>query len=224
MVISTDPGAGERVLEDGTVTATLSKGLERYDVPKVTGMTEDEAQAAILDANLEFGRSVPKYHETVPEGIAIGSNPKAGSPLKRDSAVNLFVSLGPKPIKVQDWTGRDADKAEKAMEKAGLKVDTSEEYSDTVREGVVISQSPSTGELFKGDSVELVVSQGPELVEIPRVRAMGVEAARSRLESLGFEVKTEQTDGYLGLGFVYSVSPREGEEVPKGSTITLYLV
>jgi beta-lactam-binding protein with PASTA domain len=224
MVISTDPAAGEQVLEDGTVTAIVSKGLERYDVPTVRGMTEDQAQDAILDANLEFGRSVPRFHEQVPEGIAIGTDPKAGTPLKRDSAVNLVLSRGPKPIKVTDWTGKDADRADAALTKQGLAVETSEEYSDDVDKGLVISQTPRTGELFKGDEIELVVSQGPELVEVPRVKAMGVQAARSRLRDLGFPVRTRESQGYLGLGFVFSVSPGEGEMVPKGSVITLSLV
>ncbi|WP_439116360.1 PASTA domain-containing protein [Nocardioides ganghwensis] len=72
--------------------------------------------------------------------------------------------------------------------------------------------------------MSFVVSLGPELVEVPRVRAMGVEAATELLEGLGFQVETEQSDTYLGLGFVSSSDPDQGEEVPKGSTITLFLV
>jgi serine/threonine-protein kinase len=99
-----------------------------------------------------------------------------------------------------------------------------EEFSDTVPEGDVISQDPTTGTLFRGDTVSFVVSKGPELVEVPRVRAMGVEAATELLEGLGFEVETEEADGYLGLGFVFSSDPGQGEDVPKGSTITLFLI
>jgi serine/threonine-protein kinase len=53
---------------------------------------------------------------------------------------------------------------------------------------------------------------------------MGVEAATELLEGLGFEVKTEESDVYLGLGYVSSSDPGAGEQVPKGSTITLFLV
>ena len=100
----------------------------------------------------------------------------------------------------------------------------SEEFSDTVPEGDVISQDPTTGTLYRGDTVSFVVSQGPELVEVPRVRAMGVEAATELLQGLGFEVVTEEADNYLGLGFVFSSDPDQGEQVPKGSTITLFLI
>ena len=69
-----------------------------------------------------------------------------------------------------------------------------------------------------------MVSKGPELVEVPRTRAMGVADATKALEDLGFTVKTEQSDAYIGLGFVYSSDPGSGEMIPKGSTITLYLL
>jgi beta-lactam-binding protein with PASTA domain len=82
----------------------------------------------------------------------------------------------------------------------------------------------TTGTLFRGDTVSFVVSQGPELVEVPRVQAMGVDAATELLEGLGFSVETEESDTYLGLGFVASSDPGSGELVPKGSTITLFLV
>jgi serine/threonine-protein kinase len=69
------------------------------------------------------------------------------------------------------------------------------------------------------------VSQGPELVEIPHgLKASGVDAATATLQALGFQVDVQQSEGYLGLGYVFSVSPEEGEKVPAGSTVTLYLI
>jgi len=115
--------------------------------------------------------------------------------------------------------------ASAALEKRGLQASVAgEEFSDTVPEGAVISQDPSTGTLFRGDTVSYVVSQGPELVEVPQVKAMGVEAATELLEGLGFEVRTEESDLYLGIGYVSSSDPGAGEQVAKGSTITLFLV
>jgi eukaryotic-like serine/threonine-protein kinase len=69
-----------------------------------------------------------------------------------------------------------------------------------------------------------VVSRGPELVEVPRVIAMGVDAATEKLEALGFQVDVENSDNYIGVGFVFSSDPSAGSMAPKGSTITLYLI
>ena len=52
----------------------------------------------------------------------------------------------------------------------------------------------------------------------------GVDSARATLESLGFKVDVEEADEYIGLGFVFKVDPSSGTMVPKGSTITLYLI
>ncbi|KQZ69871.1 Stk1 family PASTA domain-containing Ser/Thr kinase [Nocardioides sp. Root151] len=223
-VISTDPGPGDRVLDDGTVTVVLSLGKERYDVPKVRGRSEDDAQAAIQDAHLEFGRSIPRYHPTIPAGQAISSNPKPGTSQKPGATVDIYLSQGPRPIKLLDWTGKDADKAEAWFSKRDLKVDRSEEYDDDVPEGNVISQSPSTGELFKDDTVELKVSKGPELIEVPRVVGMGQDAARDTLEDAGFKVNVEHHENYIGLGYVLSTSPGRGVMVPRGSTVTITIV
>jgi serine/threonine-protein kinase len=225
LVISTDPEPGGKVLDGGTVTLVLSLGPERYDVPVLKGQTEDQAQDALAATNLVFGTSVGRWSETVPEGQVIRTSPKAGTTLKPGAAVDLVLSRGRKPIEVKDWTGRSYDDAKASLEKRGLQASVvGEEHSDTVAEGDVISQDPPTGTLFRGDTVSFVVSLGPELVEVPQVRAMGVDAATELLEGLGFTVETEKSDTYLGLGFVSSSDPGAGEDVPKGSTITLFLV
>jgi serine/threonine-protein kinase len=224
-VVDTDPDAGSRVKDGGTVTVTLSLGKERYDVPKLAGKSVDEAQDALTGTHLDYGRTVERWSDAVPAGTVIATSPKAGTTLRPDTAVDLIVSKGPRPVTVKDWTGKDADRAQEWFDDKGLEVKvTGEEYSDTVDAGDVISQEPAGGTAHRGDEVSLVVSKGPELVEVPSVRAQGVEAATARLEGLGFKVRTEQAAGYLGLGFVFSQDPGGGDEVPKGSTITLYLV
>ena len=224
-VIDTEPDAGARILDGDTVTVVLSLGKERYDVPPTRGLTEDQAQDALTGTNLSFGQGIEKFSETVPEGIVLGSDPEAGTTLRPDTAVDLVVSKGPHPIRVRDWTGKDADQAEEAFDGTGLEVERRTEYSDDVAEGDVISQSPTSGTLFRGDGVSLVVSRGPELVEVPGgLVASGIDAATERLEALGFEVSVEHADEYIGLGYVFSSDPDSGSMVPKGSRITLFLV
>ena len=225
LVISTDPEPGSRILDGGEVTLVLSLGPERYDVPRLRGMTEDEAQDALAETNLEFGSSTERWSETIPAGEVIGSAPKAGTTLKPGATVNLVVSKGRRPIEVTDWTGKPFAEARAALQEQRLEVEvSSREFSDSVPEGVVISQDPASGTLHRGDTVTFVVSKGPELVAVPQVRAQGVDAATAELEAAGFQVKVEQTDDSLGLGFVYSTDPPAGTMAPKGSTVTIYLI
>lgn len=223
-VLRTDPAGGDRVLDGGTVTITMSKGVEQYQLPDLAGKTLDEAQDALLGIKMTYGKAVGRWSDTVPKGQVLGSDPVAGTTLRPGTSVDVLVSRGRQPVQVADWAGKDAGKAQAALEKAGIRVQTDSRYDDDVPAGQVISQSPDPGRLFKGDTVVLLVSRGPELVAVPSLRAWGVEAAKDKLESLGFEVKTTHAAAYLGLGYVYSTDPGAGKRVPKGSTITLHIL
>ena len=206
------------------MTITVSLGRAVGQLPKLTGITVDEAQDRILNANMAFGKATKAFSETVPEGIVIASDPKAGSTLRFGTIVDLVVSKGRRPIPVGSWTGKSAAEAEETLKKRGLKVDVSRQYSDTVAEGIVISQQPKSGTLFKGDPVTLLVSLGPELVEVPDVVASGVDDATAALQAAGFVVDVQEAPGYIGLGYVFSMDPGAGTELPIGSTVTIYLV
>ena len=224
-VVSTDPAPGSRVLDHGTIALTLSLGKERYDVPKLANLTVDQAQDALARAHLTYGRSVMRWSDTVPRGVVIASNPAQATRQRPGTDVDLVVSRGPAPVHVTDWTGKNAARATHVLTSHQLGVETTREYSDSVPEGFVISQDPTTGVLHHGDTVKLVVSKGPELVEVPGgLPSMGVEAATQLLESLGFKVEVEHARIYLGLGYVASSSPGGGNEIPKGSVVILHIV
>jgi len=224
LVLSTDPSAGKRVLKGTDVTISLSLGRAVQQLPKLTGITVDEAQDRILKAHMSFGTATEKYSETVPPGIVIASDPKSFSTQRFGTTVDLVVSKGRHPIPVGSWAGKSEEEAQTALENRGLKVDISHDYSDTVASGLVISQDPKEGTLFKGDTVSLLVSLGPELVEVPNVVAYGVDDATATLQDAGFVVDVQNSSGYIGLGYVFSQDPEAGTELPKGSTVTIYLV
>ncbi|MGE5718399.1 MAG: PASTA domain-containing protein, partial [Nocardioidaceae bacterium] len=210
--------------EDGTVSATVSRGPERYEVPVLRGMPLADAETALEETNLVVGDVAERYHESVAEGVVIKSDPSAGTELKPDAAVDLVVSKGPKPIEVTDFTGKSVDRAERVLTELGLEVEITEENSDTVPAGKVISQVPASGTLFRGDTVQLVASKGPAMVQVPPVRGVGVDEAVQRLEQAGFAVQTVRSDVYVGLEFVVDSDPKEGTMAPQGSTVTLFLV
>ncbi len=224
LVISADPSAGKRVLKGTDVTIRLSLGRAVAPLPKLTDITEDEAQDRIQNAHMAFGKSTKKFSETVPEGLVIASDPKAGATLRFGTIVDLVISKGRRPIRVGSWAGESVDEARRQLEKRGLKAEVSQQYDDSVAAGVVISQDPTDGTLFKGDTVQLLVSLGPELVEVPNVVAYGVDDATATLQDAGFVVAVENAPGYIGLGYVFSMEPGAGTDLPKGTTVIIYLV
>lgn len=223
-VMETDPRAGARIVEGDTIEVILSKGAERYAVPKLAGRPVEEVEGVLESSNLGIDDVTEVWHETVPEGLVVGSTPPAGAELRRDATVEVAVSKGPKPVRIPDLTDKKADRAQSRLEGLGFRVNVTEENSNEVDEGRVISQTPSSGKGFKDDEIELVVSLGPVMVEVPTVTTMPVDDATEQLEELGFEVRTENTDLYIGWDRVVRQSPRAEESVPEGSTITLYVV
>ncbi len=229
VVVSTDPGPGDRILPGDEVTLTVSKGPEVYDVPDLAGLTVEEAEDRLAEVKMVLGRQVPRYSETVPKGQIVRSSPAFGSKeskaLPVDTAVAVVVSKGKQPIKVGDWVGKDAEKLEKSLEAKGLQVKvTDTEYSDDIPEGRVISHTPKSGVVYKGDEIGLVVSKGPELVTVPSVRYLSTDDAVEKLEDLGFKVKKERATIYLSGNVAWDTSPGSGTRARKGSTITLYVV
>ena len=223
-VVSTEPAAGARLRKGSRVAAVVSRGPERFAMPTVVGLTQDAASAVLRDGHLKVGKVTTSWSDTVAKGVVLDAGQDTGASLKRDTAVALTVSGGPRPVKLADWTGKDADKAVAALKKAGLAVTVTTANSDEVGAGDVVSQDPPKGALAKGDEVALVRSLGPVLVTVPNVRAMGIRKAEETMKEAGFSIKTKKATNYLGLGYVVTSSPGGGKQAPKGSTITLYLV
>jgi serine/threonine-protein kinase len=190
-VISTDPGAGDRILPGGTIEAVVSRGKERYRIPNLRGQTIDEATAALEKLHLKVGDVTTAYDEKVAKDEVVrAAEFRVGDQVKRDTTVDLVLSKGRKPIDIVDYTGRSGSGAAKALEKAGFEVKIERAFSDDVDEGDVISQSPSTGTGFKDDTIVLTVSRGPEFVVVPDVEGKTEDEATKILESAGFKVKS----------------------------------
>jgi serine/threonine-protein kinase len=224
VVISSRPGPGDKVVSGGEIAAVLSKGPERYAMPRVVGLTEKAAVSALNSANLELGRAKADYSATVPEGSVIKASQATGALLKKQSLVYLTISQGPRPIKIVNYKNKPADDATAALEQAGFTVSVETSNSAKVPSGLVISQSPSKGKGKAGDTITLNKSIGPVMVTVPFVKRMGVRAATRVLQSAGFKVKTKSAPFGIGLGYVAYTRPGARAKAPQGSTITLYLV
>jgi serine/threonine-protein kinase len=87
----------------------------------------------------------------------------------------------------------------------------------------VIGQDPDHGTLYKGDDVDLVVSKGPPLTEVPSVFGQYRDNAVDQLQQAGFTVDVQHADGYVGFDLVSAQSPGASELAPRGSTVTIYL-
>lgn len=162
-VIGSEPVGGTELSPDSTVTLVVSKGVEMFAVPKLEGLSADEAKTALTDAGLAVGKVDEKYDDSVNKGTVISASKKEGEQLVHDEKVDLVVSKGDAPIAVPKVEGLSYDAAFATLTKRGFRVGKEEVFSDTVPKGDVVFQWPKSTEAKPYNSLVIVrVSKGKE--------------------------------------------------------------
>ena len=217
-VISSSPGGGGRISPAGTVGLVLSKGQERIEIPVITNLTPDVATQKISALGLTIGDINEVFDMKVESGFVIGTDPKSGEKVKRNSVVNIVVSKGVEKIALISYVGKGGDEALSELTNSGFDVKVVYKFSDKVFKGQVVSQSPEISDAIGlGSKIELVLSKGPEFVFVPNVLGKNKNDASLDLENLGLKVVTK------GTGKVNNISPAIGTKVKQGAVITLTL-
>ena len=164
-VISQDPSYIENynVKEGSTIKVVISKGQEKTTVPKVVGMTREEAEKALEEANLEV-EVVEETSRTVEEGYVISQEVEADSEAYAGDTITIHVSTGTgiKQVTVQNVVGQTEANAKATLEGQGLKVTVN--YVDATSDnGKVTKQSVSGGTTVdEGTTVTLTVNKVAE--------------------------------------------------------------
>ncbi|NRQ51013.1 Stk1 family PASTA domain-containing Ser/Thr kinase [Aeromicrobium stalagmiti] len=225
VVISTDPEPGQKILPGGTIEAVVSKGPERYFIPKnnFKNMTVNGARTYLESQNLVLGDQKTQFSETIKKGRVIGPQDDitSATPLRKGETVDILVSKGRQPIKVEDFTGKSETEATSGLKEAGFDVTSTEAFSEDVDKGIVISQSPDSGTQFKNDTITLTVSKGPELITVPNVKGKKKSEARRIIEAAGLEFFSPYIPG-AGNFTVRRQNPGGGDEVRRGTRIFVF--
>jgi eukaryotic-like serine/threonine-protein kinase len=220
-VIRTVPPSGSELTRNRSVTLVVSSGKERFTIPDVHDQSQQDAQAALAKFPFQIS-AVQQVSDSVPNGNVIGTDPSAGSQVKRGQTVRLLVSSGPAIIEVPDVTGQSQGDATQTLTNASFKVAVRQEISDDVDRGTVIGQQPAGNDhAAKFSTVTITVAQG-SLITIPAVSG-DVGAAKTELQSLGLKVKVHKRFGGL-LGRLVDMSPSPGTQVHRGDTVNLDVI
>ncbi|MBP3234094.1 MAG: Stk1 family PASTA domain-containing Ser/Thr kinase [Eubacterium sp.] len=164
-VISQNVEPKTSIAKDTQLIITVSAGAEELTISDVTDMDEDEAFKVLEKQGFKPTRSY-KFDDDIDKGRVISTDPKAGEKLKAGETIVIYVSQGEeeKIVRVPDLSGLTETTARGSLESVGLSVgDVSYEYSSSIPEGEVVSQSiaPET-EVKEGTAVGFVISKGAE--------------------------------------------------------------
>ncbi|HUS20749.1 MAG TPA: Stk1 family PASTA domain-containing Ser/Thr kinase [Aeromicrobium sp.] len=216
-VMKTDPEPGNRVLPGALIRGTVSKGPERHPVPDLEGKTTSEAMQALRKERLKVGNVTRDWSQTIAKGhVSKLTGVKVGDRLRRNARVSFVVSKGREPIQVVNTAGQTRGGAFYTLQNRGFAVAVRQAYSDRVTEGRVISQYPSSGTMYRGDTITITVSLGPERVKVPGVVGSSCDEGDDELSDAGFDVSRNGGDGRI-----IGQNPSGGDKAKVGSTVTI---
>lgn len=162
-IISQTPATDDKVVpSEAKIAFVVSKGKEPVTVPNLVGMTSSLAVQSLADIGITSPDITYQYSDQ-DKGDVIAQSPNSGQQaIPGKTTVTLVVSSGVEKVTVPDLTGKTKDEATKALSDLGLTMTTTEEYSDTVKEGSVISNDQTNQEVEKGTAIAVVLSKGKE--------------------------------------------------------------
>ncbi len=177
-------------------------------VPSLIGKTFDQAQqvAAQQHFNLvEQDPDTPHYSTQWPENQIFQQQPPAGDTIKAGRDVTVLRSAGPPLLQVPDLSGMTQARALSALQSANLPLGTvTEDYSDTVPQGIVSSQQPvKSAMVARQTPVNFVVSRGKQPPDVPE--GVTAEASDSATIVLNWD-RVAHADSY-------TVSRAQGQDV-----------
>ena len=144
--------------------------------------------------------------------------------------VILFQSFGGdstqviEDVQVPNVVGLEELAAVNRLEQANLRANVIPTASAEVEIGLVVGTRPEAGTLVaENEFIDVIVSTGPQDVQVPNVVGVSLEVAEDRLTRLNLEIGeiTEQVSEDVEEGFVIAQDPADGELVPPESTIDL---
>ena len=147
-------------------------------VPDVTGKQMTLARQILEDKKLRVNVA-ETYNADVPAGQVVSQNPTAGSKVKEQRLVTIYVSKGGEEIEMPDLTGLSKSDAEAQLKKMGLKLGSVYEKYSNEEAGTVIKQDPKAGtKISRGQTVDITVSKGKQShkVSVPDVTGVSLDA------------------------------------------------
>jgi hypothetical protein len=141
---------------------TLNVGAP-VQTPALVGLSQNAAQAALVAAGFSAGVTTLAPSASVAVGLVVSQEPAAGAPIAPGGSVSFVVSSGPAPVPVPYVVGLGESTAASLLLQSGFSASVTRSFSNTIPQGLVISQSPAGNTIQIPGPVVIVVSAGTGL-------------------------------------------------------------
>src|ERR687893_483840 len=225
-VFAQDPQGADEAEVGSTVTLSVSGGPETSPVPDVVNMTALEANQTLTAAGF-LVTQVAVEDDEVEEDHVVSQDPPANAEAAPGATITINVSSGSGTVTVPGVAGQSEGDARSTLNGAGLSNVTSQQQaSSDVPEGTVIGTNPAEGqEVAPDQTITLLVSSGPDQVQVPGVERLSEQNARTLIEGAGLVMApSDETVSNAGQdGQVLRQSPGPGQEANPGDTVNVVI-
>ncbi len=202
------------------------RGSRDVVVPSLVSKRVSEAGALSARAGLLVRIEGRRNDARVPPDRIVAQEPAAGATLKTRRSIRVWVSLGPKRLRVPAVEGHSVRAARLLLDEAQVPIARVAEIDDATEEGTVLNQRPPPGDVESvGDGVSLLVSRGPSGRDyvMPDLIGRRAEEVIDGLRQAGLKVADIRYRAYPGLasGVVLRQAPLAGHRVSPRSSVSL---
>lgn len=217
--VSNPEGQESAVSQAQVTTAALADG--QVYMPYVVGLSQEDARVLLENSGLSMTVSSVETSDRYPAGYVMAQTYPEGTVLERNTAVSVKVSRGTGTVDLTalGLEGMGFQAAKTLLTQKNLVVASTEENSDTIPAGNVISYSPQV--LREGETVTLTVSSGPALIPVPDITGATPEAANALLTEQGFVPEAAGSDYSSDVeeGMVFNQTVAAGTTAPRGTVV-----
>ena len=167
LVFRTSPNPGSTVREGASVDLYVSEGEEPYNLSDYVGLNYEEVRAELTELGFSV-ESETRNDESIPAGMIIEQDIDPETDVKiSETTITFVVSDGRRSIELIDFEGYTRPGVNDYVSMNGLELTVTEESSEDIQAGLVISQSPEAGStVYAGDTISVIFSTGPEEIEL----------------------------------------------------------
>lgn len=197
-------------------------------VPDLVGKQKEEAVEILKDLNLQVVLKGPRYNDKFPIDHVIYQKPEAGSIVKENRRIYLFISGGNPLIKMPSLENKSLRDAKITIENLGFVVSKVTQVESDIPANTVIEQYPKAEtKLQRGAKVSLKVSSGPSIgmVRVPDLYGLSLQEARIVLSRNSLQVgkiNYEESKNLLP-NTVITQYPSKNNLIQTGESVDLFI-
>ena len=203
----------------------VSSQLGSTTVPNLAELSLEEAKDKLAKENLMLGEVKQDWDHEIPSGYVIGTDPKAKTSVKKNTAIDLIVSSGREQVELGDYIGQNYEQVRQKLIQAGFIVERHDLYTNNQEEAdVILAQSIQAGSRVvpEATSITLTVGSYSQSSVMQEFYNLSLKMVENFADNYGLNVEVDyQYHDFIPKDQVIRQSPNSGTPLQPGDTISV---